>query len=167
MEVHEKGKNISIHPGHKMPFARLIMSVTGVLALIWGIFVILVLYFARSGHDMLPYFVAITLLLVIPFSAGILIRQTRYHRAIFFDAEKETLFFKGLWRSWQVPFEQIREFQVHEYRLRRSVTLCRFEVALSSGKTLPLIIDVPDREELRTLGERVSALVKRPLKVSP
>ena len=167
MEVQEKGKIISIHPGHKMPFARLIMSVIGVLTLIWGIFTILVLYFARSGHGMLPYFVAISLLLVVPFAAGILIHQSRYHRAIFFDGEKETLFFKGIWRSWQVPFGQIRGLQVHGYRLRKSVLLYRFQVALSSGKTVPLIIDVPDREGLQALGERVSALVKRPLKLSP
>jgi hypothetical protein len=167
MEVHEKGKNISIYPGGKMPLARLIMSVTGVLALIWGIFVILLLYFARSGHDMLPYFVAISLLLVVPFAVGILIRQSRYHRAIFFDGDNGILLFKGIWRSWQVPFEQITAFHVREYHLTRDVPLCRFEVALSSGKTVPLIMDVPKREELRALGERVSGLVKRPLKVTP
>ena len=167
MEVHEKGKTISIAPGQKMPFARLIMNVIGVLALIWGLFAILVLYFARSGHGMLPYFVAISLLLVVPFVAGILIHQSRHHRAVFFDGEKGTLFFRGIWRSWQVPFEQIREFQVHGYRMRKNVLLYRFQVALFSGKTLPLVIDVPDREGLRALGERVSALVKRPLTFSP
>ena len=167
MEVHEKGRTISIVPGQKMPFARLIMNVIGVLALIWGLFAILVLYFARSGHGMLPYFVAISLLLVVPFVAGIVIRQSRHHRAVFFDGEKGTLFFRGIWRSWQVPFEQIKEFQVHGYRVRRSVPLYRFQVALSSGKILPLIIDVPDREGLQALGERVSTLVKRPLTLTP
>jgi len=166
MEVQEKGKTISIHPGHKMPFARLILNVIGVLALIWGLFAILVLFFARSGHGMFPYFVAISLLLVVPFAAGILIRQSRYHRAVFFDGDKGTLFFRGIWRSWHVPFEQIREFQVHGYRVRSSVLLYRFQVALFSGKTLPLVIDVPDREGLRALGERVSTLVKRPLTFS-
>ena len=165
MEVLEKGKSISIHTGEKSPIKMIIVDAGIILILIWGVFAVLVYFFSQAGGKMLPYFIAISLLLAVPLVSGILIRQSRRYREILFDGERKELSLRGVWRSWQVPFEEIRGFQVNTYRFKRDIFLYRFDVVLSSGKILRLVQDVPDSEPLCSLGERVGELVKRPLKV--
>lgn len=165
MEVLEKGKSISIHAGEKFPIKRIIVDAGVILILIWGVFAILVYFFSRAGGEMFPYFIAISLLLVVPLVSGILIRQSRRYREILFDGERKVLSLRGVWRSWQVSFEEIRGFQVNKYRFKKDLFLYRFEVLLSSGKILRLIQDVPDKDPLCSLGEKVGELVKRPLHV--
>jgi len=165
MEVLEKGKTISIHPGQKLPISRMLVDAGGVLALIWGVFAVLVLFFSQAGREILPYFIAITLLLLGPFVGGILIRQSRQYSTILFDGESGMLSVKGFWGSWRVPFDEIREFQVNKYRFKRNILLYRLEVLLSSGKILRLVQDVPDKGSLRSLAEKLADLVKKPLNV--
>lgn len=165
MEVLEKGKSISIYTGEKSPIKDILVDAGIVIILIWGVFTVLVYFFSQDAGEMLPYFIAITLLLVVPLISGILIRQSRRYREIHFDGERKVLSLRGVWRSWQVPFEEIRGFQVNKYLFKRDLFLYRFEVLLSSGKTLRLVQDVPDSEPLRSLGEKVRELVKRPLHV--
>jgi hypothetical protein len=165
MEVLEKGKSISIHTGEKSPMKNILVDAGIVIILIWGVFIVLVYFFSKAGREMFPYFIAITLLLVVPLVSGILIRQSRRYREILFDGERKVLSLRGVWRSWQVPFEEIRGFQVNKYLFKRDLFLYRFEVLLSSGKILRLVQDVPDSEPLRSLGEKVRELAKRPLHV--
>lgn len=165
MEVLEKGKSISIHTGGRSPIKNILVDAGIVIILIWGVFTVLVYFFSRSGREMLPYFIAISLLLVVPLVSGILVRQSRRYREIIFDGERKVLSLRGIWRSWQVPFEEIRGFQVNKYPFKRDLFLYRFEAILSSGKILRLIQDVPDSEPLHSLGEKVRELVKRPLHV--
>ncbi|NIQ39922.1 MAG: hypothetical protein GTN81_15235 [Proteobacteria bacterium] len=167
MEVIEKDKTIFIHGGKPFPIRKILIDGCGVLVLVWGVFAFLVFFSGRSGRDIFPYFVAISLLLLVPMLLGILIRQSRYHRRILFDGEKEILFLRGLWRVWQVPFDQVREFQIDKYRLKRDIFLYRLNVVLHSGKTLRLVHDVPDRDVLGSLGNKVGELVRKPLKKGP
>jgi hypothetical protein len=165
MEVLEKGKSISIHTGEKSPIKNILVDAGIVIILIWGVFTVLVYFFSQPGGEMLPYFIAITLLLVVPLVSGILIRQSRRYKEIHFDGERKVLSLRGVWRSWQVPFEEIQGFQVNRYRFKKDLFLYRFEAIHSSGKILRLVQDVPDSEPLRSLGEKVRELVKRPLHV--
>ena len=165
MEVREKGKSISIHTGEKSPIKNILADEGIVIILIWGVFAVLVYFFSQPSGEMLPYFIAITLLLVVPLVFGILIRQSRRYKEIHFDGERKVLSLRGVWRSWQVPFEEIQGFQVNRYRFKKDLFLYRFEAIHSSGKILRLVQDVPDSEPLRSLGEKVRELVKRPLHV--
>ncbi|UCD70911.1 MAG: hypothetical protein JSW70_07880 [Syntrophobacterales bacterium] len=165
MEVLEKGKSISIHAGGKFPIKNILVDAGIVIILIWGVFAILVYFFSQPGGEILPYFIAITLLLVAPLVFYILIRQSRHYRNILFNGERKVLFLRGIWRSWQVPFEEIRGFQVNKYRFKGDLFLYRFDAVLSSGTTLRLIQDVPDKAALCSLGEKVGDLVKKPLHV--
>ncbi len=165
MEVLEKGKRISIRPGQKIPVAKMALSAGGVLLLIWGVYAVFDLFFSQAGREILSYFIAITLLLLGPFVGGILIRQSRQYRTILFDGESGMLSVKGVWGSWRVPFDAIMEFYVNKYRFKRNVFLYRLEVVLSSGKVLRLIRDVPDKGSLRSLGEKLADLFKKPLNV--
>ncbi len=165
MEVVETGKTISIHGGEKVPVRRILSDAGIVLVVVWGVFAFLVLFFGRPSRGLLPYFVAISFLLVVPLVSGILIRQSRYHRNILFDGEEKVLTLKGIWRVWQISFDEIREFQVKKNRLKRDVFLYRLDAVLSSGKVFHLVQDVPDREVLSSLGGQVGRLVGRPLNV--
>ncbi len=162
MEVLQKGKAISINAGQKFPIKEMLGDAGIVLILIWGIFAVLVLFFSQAGGEMFPYFIAITLLLIVPLVSGILIRQSRHHREILFDGEGGVLSIRGIWRWRHVSFAEIREFQVNKY-FKRDLFLYRLDVVLSSGKILQLIQDVPDKRALCSLGEKVRDLVNKPL----
>lgn len=165
MEVLEKGETISIHPGQKFPITKVMKESGIVLILIWGVFVVLVLFFLRTGREILPYFIAFTLLLVVPLVSAILIRQSRYYRTVVFDGERGVLSLQGIWRRREVPFDKIAGFQVNRYRFKRDVFLYRLEVVLCSEKILRLIQDVPDKGALSSLGEKIRDLVQKPLNV--
>ncbi len=165
MEVIEKGKTISVHGTEKVPVKKIVVDAAIVLIVIWGVFAFLVLYFRQPSRGLLPYFIAITFLLFVPLVSGLLIRQSRYHRDIVFDGEKKVLSLKGIWRVWQISFDEIREFQVKKYRLKRDIFLYRLDVRLASGKIRRLIHDVPDKEVLSSLGEKVGRLVGKALNV--
>lgn len=165
MEVLEKGKSISIDAGKKFPIKDMLGEAGIVLILIWGVFAVLVRFFSHAGGQILPYFIAIALLLVVPLVSVILIRQSRHYGRILFDGERRVLSFRGLWRRQQVSFDEIRGFQVNKYRFKRDLFLYRFDLVLSSGKTLRLIQDVADKGSLYSLGEKVGDLVKRPLNI--
>ncbi len=165
MEVVEKGKTISVHGAEKVPVKKILLDAVILLILIWGVFAALLLFSSQPGWGLLPYFIAITLLLTVPLVSGVLIRQSRYHRNIFFDGEEKVLTLRGIWRAWQISFDEIREFQVKKYRLKRDVFLYRLDVRLASGKIRRLIQDVPDKGVLSSLGEKIGRLVGKPLNV--
>lgn len=165
MEVLEKEKVISVNAGRGLPIREIIEDAGIVLILIWGIFIVLVFFFSLSGREVLPYFIGITLLLVIPLVLSILIRQSRHYAKILFDGERGVVMIKGVWRWRQVSFNDIKGFQVNRYRFQRDLFLHRLDLILSSGKTLRLIQDVPDEGALFLLGKKVRDLVKKPLNI--
>ncbi|MBW2057048.1 MAG: hypothetical protein JRH07_04295 [Deltaproteobacteria bacterium] len=160
MEVLEKGKTISIHSGQGFPALKVIEEAGIVLLLIWGVFAVLVLFFSQPGREILPYFIALALLLVLPVVFTVLIRESRYWGTILFDGERRVLSLRGVWRSREVPFDAIKSFQVNRYPFRKGVFLHRLEVVLSSGQILRLIRDVPEREALSLLCKRIQRLVE-------
>jgi hypothetical protein len=163
MEVVEKEKTISIRSNRKIPFKDLLVDAGFILILVWGVFTVLVVFLSQEAREMVFYFVAISLLLIIPLVAGILIRQSRQFQEILFDGEKGTLCLKGFWRQRQIAFKDIKAFQISTYTTKRVTTLYRFEAALISGKTLRLIQDVPDKETLSPLGHKAGDLAGKPL----
>ena len=167
MEVLEKGKTILIHAGQKFPIKSLLVDAGIVLILIWGVFAVLVLFFSQAGREMFPYFFAVTLLLIVPLVSAILIRRTRHYREVLFDGESGVLSLKGMWRSWEISFNEIKGFQVNRYRYKRDLFLYRLDVVLSSGNTFRLIQDVPDKGALSSLGKRLRDLVKKPFNGCP
>ena len=167
MEVLEKGKTLSIKAGQRFPLKKIFVDAGVVLILIWGIFVYLVLFLSQHGRELFPYFIAMTLLLVAPLVSGILIRQSRHYREVIFDGERGVLSLKGLWNWRQVSFHEIKALQVEKYRFKRNLFLYRLDVILSSGKTIRLIQDVPEKEALYSLAKKAGALLKKPLKVDP
>jgi len=166
MEILEKGKVISIRANQKFPLTKMLVDAGIVLILIWVVFAVLVVFFSRTSGELLPYFIAITLFLLVPLVTGILIRQSRQYRTVLFDGESGMLSLWSMWRSQEISFDQIKAFQINGYRFKRDVFLYRLEVVLSSGKVLRLIQDVPDQEALSILGEKVEDLVKKPVKVA-
>jgi len=167
MEVLEKGKTLSIKAGQRFPIKKTLVDAGIVLILIWGIFTYLVLFLSQQDRELFPYFIAITLLLVVPLVSGILIRQSRHYREIVFDGERDMLSLKGVWGWRQVSFHEINELQVNKYRFKKKLFLYRLDVVLSSGKTLRLIQEVPDKEALYSLGKKAGDLIKKPFKVKP
>ena len=87
MEIIEKGQSILIHAGQKFPFKKIFVDAGIVLILVWGVFSILVVYLSHPVREILPYFFAITFLLLIPLVAGILIRQSRHYDEILISGE--------------------------------------------------------------------------------
>lgn len=166
MEVVERNKAISIHTGQKFQIKKIFVDAGIVIILIWGVFAVLVFFFSQAGREILPYFIAFTSLLVIPLVSGILIRQSRQYRTVVFDGERGVLSLRGVWRSGQVYFDEIRGFRINRYRFKRELFLYRLEVVLSSGKIIRLIQDVPDKGVLCSLGEKVGNLVKKPFNPS-
>jgi hypothetical protein len=165
MEIHERGDTLSIQPGQKIQLGGTLWPAAGILILIWAVFGVLVSFYSRRTGEILPYFVAVSLLLMVPLVLGLLIRQSRYHKMIRFDGSKGLLCLDGMWGSRRVPFDMIERFEMEQYRLKRDILLYRLIVRLVSGKTLRLVQDVPDRESLCILGERVGRLARKPLKV--
>ncbi|UCE52252.1 MAG: hypothetical protein JSV31_23790 [Desulfobacterales bacterium] len=166
MEIIEKGQSILIHAGHKLPFKKILVDAGIVVVFLWGIFCILVIFLSHDAGELLPYFMAITLLLIIPLVAGVLIRQSRHYGEILIHGEKKLIYAKGLWRNQQTPFDDIKEFQVNKYRVRTGRFLYRLEAALFSGKPIRLIQDVPDKQSLRSFGRKMEKLVNKPLNIS-
>lgn len=167
MEVLEKGKTLSIKAGQRFPIKKTLVDAGIVLILIWGIFTYLVLFLSQQGRELFTYFIAITLLLVVPLVSGILIRQSRHYREIIFNGERDMLSLKGVWSWRQVSFHEIKALQVEKYRFKRNILLYRLDVVLSSGKTIRLIQDVPEKEALNSLCKKAGALLKKPFKVDP
>ena len=167
MEVLEKGKILSIKAGQRFSIKKILVDAGIVLILIWGIFTYLVLFLSQQGREIFPYFIAITLLLVVPLVSGILIRQSRHYREIICDGERGVLSLKGMWSWRQVSFHEIKALQVEKYPFKRNILLYRLDVVLSSGKTIRLIQDVPKKEALNSLCKKAGALLKKPFKVEP
>ena len=163
MEIIEKGKSISIHAVQQFPFKKILVDAGIVVVFVWGVFFILVIFLSHDVGEILPYFIAITLLLLIPLVAGILIRQSRHYDEILINGERRFIFAKGLWRKQQTSFDDIKEFQVNKYRVRTGRFLYRLEAVLVSGKPLRLIQDVPDKQSLRSFGRKIEKLVDKPL----
>ena len=166
MEVIEKEKTILIESNRKLPFKDLLIDAGFILILVWGVFTVLVVFFSQEAEELVLYFTAISLLLVIPLLAGILIRQARQYQQIRFDGNKDILSLTGLWRQRQIAFTDIKAFQISTYKTKRDTKLYRFEAALLSGQFLRLIQDVPDTEALSPLGKKVSDLTGKPLDIS-
>ena len=165
MEVLEKEKILSIRAGKEFSIKSGFVDAGIVIILVWGVFAILVCFFSRESGEIFPYFIAITLLLLVPFGFGILLRQSRQFSEVLFDGEKQLLLLRRLWRRQQVSFDQINGLQISKYRFKKSLFLYRFEVVLTTGETLRLIQDVPDMTPLRSLGKKAGELVGMPLSV--
>ena len=163
MEIIEKGHTISIHAGKRFPFKKIFVDAGIAVIFVWGVFCVLVIFLSHDAGRLLPYFIAITLLLTIPLAAGVLIRQSRHFGEILIDGEKRHLSLKSLWRKQQVSFDDIKEFQVDKYRIKTGLFLYRLEAVPFSGKPLRLIQDVPDKQSLRSLGKKIEKLVDKPL----
>lgn len=163
MEIIEKGPTISINAGKRFPFKKMLVDAAIILILVWGVFSILVIYLSYPARVILPYFIAITLLLLIPFLIGVLIRQYRHYHEILIDGDKRHLSLKSLWRKQQVSFDAIKEFQVDKYRIKTGLFLYRLEAVPFSGKPLRLIQDVPDKQSLRSFGKKIEKLVDKPV----
>ena len=163
MEIIEKGLSISIHAGKRFPFKKLLADAGIAIFFVWGVFCVLVIFLSHDAGGLLPYFIAITLLLIIPLIAGVLIRQARHYAEILIDGEQRHLALKSLWRKQHVSFDDIKEFQVDKYRIKRGLYLYRLEAVPFSGKPLRLIQDVPDKQSLRSFGKKLEKLVNKPL----
>jgi hypothetical protein len=159
MEIIEKGQTISIHAGKRFPFKKILVDAGIAVFSVWGVFCILVIFLSHDEAELLPYFIAITLLLTIPLVAGVLIRHSRHYGEILIDGEKKHLLLKNIWRKQQVLFDDIKEFQVVKYRIRSAIFLYRLEAVPFSGKPLRLIQDVPDKQSLRSFGKKIERLV--------
>ena len=163
MEIIEKGLTISINAGKRFPFKKLLVDAGIAIISVWGVFYVLVIFLSHDAGRLLPYFIAITLLLILPLTAGVLIRQSRHYGKILIDGEKRHLSLKSLWRQQQVSFDDIKEFQIDKYRIKRGLFLYRLEAVPFSGKPLRLIQDVPDKQSLRSFGKKIEKLVDKPL----
>jgi hypothetical protein len=163
MEIIEKGQTISIHAGKRFPFKKILVDAGIVVVFVWGVFCVLVIFLSHNAGGILPYFIAITLLLLIPLVAGILIKQSRQYVEILINIEEKLIFSKGLWRRERTSFDDIKEFQVNKYRYRKGLFLYRLEAVLASGKSLRLIQDVPDKQSLHSFGRKLEKFVDKPL----
>ena len=163
MEIIEKGLTISINAGKRFPFKKLLTDAGIAIFFVWGVFCVLVIFLSHDVRELLPYFIAITLLLIIPLAAGVLIRHSRHYHEILIDGEKRHLSLKSLWRRQKVSFDAIKEFQVDQYRIKTGLFLYRLEAVPFSGKPLRLIQDVPDKQSLRSFGKKIEKLVDKPL----
>ncbi len=166
MEIIEKGPTISINAGKQFPFKKILVDAGIAVILVWGLFSILVIYMSYPVRVILPFFIAITLLLIIPLVLGVLIRQYRHYGEILIDIENKFIVAKWPWRKQQISFDDIRDFQVQKYRIKTGLFLYRLEAILLSGKSLRLIQDVPDQQSLCSFGRKIEELVNKPLTVS-
>ena len=158
MEIIEKGDSIRIHAGVKCPFRKIIVDASLVVILVWGVFGVLVAYLSHPAGQILPYFLGITLLLLIPLVAGILMRYARHYDEILIDGAKGVINAEGFGRQRQVSFDEIKEFRVNQYRFRKDQTLFRLEAVIASGKPLRLLQDVPDDRSLSLLAKKLHTL---------
>ena len=165
MEIIEKGHTISINAGKRFPFKKILVDAGIAAIFIWGVFYILVMFLSHDAGELLPYFIALTMLLTIPLAAGVLIIQSRHYSEILIDGEKRHLSLKSLWRKRQVSFDAIKEFQVHKYSSKTGIFLYRLEAVPFSGKPLRIIQDVPDKQSIRSFGARIEKLVKKPFSI--
>ena len=165
MEIIEQGQTISIDAGKQFPFKKILVDAGIAVVFVWGVFCVLVIFLSHDAGGLLPYFSAITLLLIIPLVAGVLIRHSRHYGEILIDGEKRHFSLKSLWRKQQVSFDDIKEFQVNKYSIKRGLFLYRLEAVLYAGKPLRLIQDVPDKQSLRSFGRKIEKLVNKPLSV--
>jgi hypothetical protein len=163
MEIIEKGLTISIHAGRRFPLKKLLVDAGIAIFFVWGVYYVLVIFLSHNAAELLPYFIAITLLLIIPLAAGVLIRHSRHYHEIRIDGARRHLAFKSLWRKQQVSFDAIKEFQVDKYRIKAGLFLYRLEAVPFSGKPLRLIQDVPDKQSLRSFGKKIEKLVDKPV----
>ena len=166
MEIIEQGHTISIDAGKRFPFKKILVDAGIAVAFVWGVFCVLVIFLSHDAGELLLYFIAITLLLITPLAAGVLIRHSRHYGEIQIDGEKRHLSLKSLWRRQQVSFDDIKEFQVDKYRTKPGLFLYRLEAVPFSGKPLRLIQDVPDKQSLRSFGRKIEKLVNKPLTIN-
>lgn len=165
MEIIEKGHTISIHAGKRFPFKKILVDAGIAVAFVWGIFYVLVVFLSHDAGELLPYFMALTLLLIIPLISGVFIRHSRYFGEILIDGEKHLISLKSLWREQQVSFDDIKAFQVNKYRMKANLFLYRLEAVPFSGKPLRLIQDIPDKQSVRSFGRKIEKLVNKPLSI--
>ena len=92
MEIIEKGQSILIKAGQRFPFKKILIDAGIVAVFVWGVFCVLVIFLSHNAGGLLPYFIAITLLLLIPLVAGILIRQSRQYCEIRISVEEKLIF---------------------------------------------------------------------------
>ncbi|MBW2408222.1 MAG: hypothetical protein JRF72_00385 [Deltaproteobacteria bacterium] len=165
MEIIEKGHTLSIKAGKRFPFKKILVDAGIAVGFVWGVFYVLVTFLSHDAGELFPYFSAITLLLIIPLAAGVLIRHSRHYAEILIDGQKNHLSLLNLWREQQVSFDDIKEFQVNKYRTKPGLYLYRLEAVPFSGKPLRLIQDVPDKQSLRSFGKKLEQLVNKPLTI--
>jgi hypothetical protein len=165
MEIIEKGQTILIRAGKRFPIKKILVDAGIAVAFVWGVFYVLVSLLSYDAHELFPYFIALTLLLIIPLAFGVFIRHSRYFGEILIDAEKRLISLKSLWREQQVSFDDIKEFQVDIYRMKAALFLYRLVAVPFSGKPLRLIQDIPDKQSLRSFGRKIEKLVDKPVRI--
>ena len=163
MEIIEKGQSFLINAGRGFPFKKIFVDAGMAFIFVWGVYCVLVIFLSHDAGELFPYFIAITLLLIIPLAVGVLIRQALHNSEILIDGQKRHLSLKSLWRKRQVSFDDIKEFQVDKYRIKAGLFLYRLEAVPFSGKPLRLIQDVPDKQSLRSFGRKLEKLADKPL----
>jgi hypothetical protein len=166
MEIIEKGQIISIHAGKRFPFKKILVDAGIAVVFVWGVFCVLVFFLSHDAGELLSYFIAITLLLIIPLVTGVLIRHSRHYSEILIDGEKRHLYLKSLWRNQHISFDDVKEFQADAYRTKPGLFLYRLKAVPFSGKPLRLIQDVPDKQSLRSLGRKLEKLADKPFAIS-
>ena len=162
MEIIQDGKTILIQAPGKLPTKRILGEAGVVLSLIWGLFAVGFLFFSPKSRGLFPYFVTITLFLIIPLIFGLVLRKARHFSEVLFDANENMLTTKGILRRQEIPFESITEFNIKRCRYRSGSFLFQLNAVLISGKSLPLIRDVPDPRSLHPLGKKLGRLTQKP-----
>ena len=163
MEILEKEKILSIQPTKDFSAKKILAQAGIALLLIWGIFTLLITFFSQPSQGLLPYFIAISLLLVVPMVFGLLMSQYRRNRTAFIDGNSGLLTLKVLWRSDRIAFDEIKEFRIRKYRYKRGLSLYRLEAVILNSKPLILVRDIPNQDALRTLAKKIGQLADKPV----
>lgn len=162
MEVIQKGRTISIRPTDKLPVHATLRDAGIILVLIWAVFVVLVVFFAHDPSRIIPYFGALTLLVVVPLASGLWIKQARHNREVVVDGNRGLLLVKSPGRRQRFALDKIKTLQVKKYRYKTNLLLHRLEVELTSGRTALLIGDVQDEQSLVALGQKIGDVLNKP-----
>ena len=162
MQISQKGNIIHIQPTAKLPLWRIGRDVGLLLCLIWGLFAFFTLFQSQPAAGLAPYFIALTLFILISLFVGLFLRHTRHYQHILFDAHQRILSARGMGRQRTIPFDDIEALHLHKYHYKRGHFLFRLEAVLGVKKTFAIIRDVPQPEPLHELGKKMGKMSRIP-----
>jgi hypothetical protein len=165
MEVIQKGKTIFIRPSHKLPVHDILRDGGIILALVWAVFGVLVLFFDHDPARMIVYFAAITLLVVFPLAIGLWIKPARHKREVVVDGNQGLLLVKSPGRRRQFGLDKIKALHIRKYRCGTNLPLHRLEVELTSGRNTLLIGGVRDEQPLVSVGQKMGEILDKPFEL--